>query len=251
MIIEKKYCSLDEIIFENRNKVYGAYYLRQIYDRRVLAALLTGTAAIVIFTAMFYVNSYLNKDRKINIPVNVGVTIGPYKPEPIQPPIQPPPKPPVKTIVFAPPAVATDPDEATVDNIPTGEGAVNTPVDTTVYAETPPVIEKYDVPETPPVWVQEMPVFANGVDALYKYLQDNIKYPPDARYAEIEGKVWVTFVVETDGSITGVKLKNDIGGGCGPEALRVIAGMPKWKPGRENGRAVRVQFNLPVTFTLQ
>jgi protein TonB len=93
--------------------------------------------------------------------------------------------------------------------------------------------------------------FPGGMDALYKYLAENIKYPQLARDNGITGKVYVTFVVERDGSIANPRILRDIGGGCGAEAIRVVKSMPKWTPGKQRGKAVRVQFNLPVNFNLK
>ena len=100
------------------------------------------------------------------------------------------------------------------------------------------------------VLVEDEPVFPGGMDAMYKFLQDNVQYPQLALENGIEGRVYVTFVVEEDGSITTPRLLRDIGGGCGQEAIRVVKMMPKWKPGKLQGKPVRVQFNLPVSFVL-
>lgn len=99
--------------------------------------------------------------------------------------------------------------------------------------------------------VENDPEFPGGMEALYKYLGENIKYPQLARDNGITGKVYVTFVVERDGSIANPKILRDIGGGCGAEAIRVVKAMPKWTPGKQRGKAVRVQFNLPVNFNLK
>ena len=99
--------------------------------------------------------------------------------------------------------------------------------------------------------VENDPEFPGGMEALYKYLAQNIKYPQLARENNITGKVYVTFVVEKDGSIANPKVLRDIGGGCGAEAIRVVKAMPKWTPGKQRGKAVRVQFNLPVNFNLR
>lgn len=99
--------------------------------------------------------------------------------------------------------------------------------------------------------VEEEPKFPGGMEALYKYLGQNIKYPQLARENGITGKVYVTFVVEKDGSIANPRILRDIGGGCGAEAIRVVKAMPKWSPGKQRGKAVRVQFNLPVNFNLK
>jgi protein TonB len=99
--------------------------------------------------------------------------------------------------------------------------------------------------------VESMPEFKGGMADLYSYLGNNIKYPVMAKESGIQGKVYVTFVVERDGSITDVKVLRGIGGGCDEEAVRVVAAMPRWKPGKQRGKPVRVQYNLPVRFTLQ
>ena len=99
--------------------------------------------------------------------------------------------------------------------------------------------------------VENDPEFPGGRESLYKYLCDNIKLPQLARDNNITGKVYVTFVVERDGSISNPRILRDIGGGCGAEAVRVIKSMPKWIPGKQRGKPVRVQFNLPVSFNLQ
>lgn len=111
--------------------------------------------------------------------------------------------------------------------------------------------EKVEIEEEIFIFVEENPEYTGGVEAMYKYLGENIKYPQLARENNIEGKVYVQFVVEKDGSITNVKVMRDIGGGCGQEAVRVVKAMPKWKPGKQRGKAVRAQFSLPVSFKLQ
>lgn len=100
------------------------------------------------------------------------------------------------------------------------------------------------------VFVEENPEYPGGEAAMYKYFEENIKYPDLARNGNIEGKVFVRFVVEKDGSISNVRVMRDIGGGCGTEAMRVVKSMPKWKPGKQRGKAVRAEFNLPVNFKL-
>jgi protein TonB len=99
--------------------------------------------------------------------------------------------------------------------------------------------------------VEEDPEFPGGLDALSKFIADNIKYPQLAKENNITGRVFVSFVVEKDGRVGQVKILRDIGGGCGNEAVRVVKMMPKWKPGKQRGKAVRTQFNLPVNFDLQ
>lgn len=101
------------------------------------------------------------------------------------------------------------------------------------------------------VVVESMPSFPGGEQKLYEYLAQNLNYPVNARDAGIQGRVFVTFVVETDGSITDVRVLRGIGAGCDEEAVRVVKEMPKWIPGRQRGIPVRVQYNLPIKFVLQ
>jgi protein TonB len=99
--------------------------------------------------------------------------------------------------------------------------------------------------------VESMPNFPGGETELHRYLAENIKYPQMAKESGIQGRVFVTFVVERDGKVTDVRVLRGIGGGCDEEAIRVVKNMPKWTPGKQRGKPVRVQFNLPVKFTLQ
>jgi protein TonB len=98
--------------------------------------------------------------------------------------------------------------------------------------------------------VEEQPGFPGGESALMDYLKNNIKYPQLARESNIQGTVFVTFVVEPNGSISNVKVLRGIGGGCDEEATRVVKNMPSWTPGKQRGKPVRVQFNLPIRFIL-
>jgi TonB family protein len=100
------------------------------------------------------------------------------------------------------------------------------------------------------ILVEEQPQYTGGDDARIKFLQENIKYPEEAKKAGIQGKVFVTFVIQADGAVTNVKVLRGIGGGCDEEAIRVVKMMPNWIPGKEKGKNVAVQFNLPIKFLL-
>ena len=99
--------------------------------------------------------------------------------------------------------------------------------------------------------IEVMPEFPGGMDAMMKYLSENIKYPEQAKEKNTQGRVLVTFIVEKNGSISDVKVVKGIGNGCDEEAVRVISAMPKWKPGMQNGKKVRVSFAIPISFKLQ
>lgn len=98
--------------------------------------------------------------------------------------------------------------------------------------------------------VEEMPSYPGGERALLEYVAKNIKYPQIARETGIQGRVFVGFVVEPDGSVSNVKILRGIGGGCDEEAVRVIKSLAKWKPGKQRGKAVRVSYQIPVVFKL-
>ena len=161
----------------------------------------------------------------------------------------PPPPPPEQ------PEVTTEFEVVEDDAEVTNELVVNAEVtdDTKNIEITPVVVEEEEEEEEQQIFtvVENDPEFPGGMEALYKYLAQNIKYPQLARDNNITGRVYVTFVVERDGSITGCRVLRDIGGGCGQEAILVVKSMPKWTPGKQRGKAVRVQFNLPVNFNLQ
>ena len=99
--------------------------------------------------------------------------------------------------------------------------------------------------------VEHVPNYPGGVDKFFKFLQQNIKYPAEAKNKKIEGKVFVSFIVEKDGSLSNLKILRDPGAGCGAEAVRVMKLSPKWNPGIQNGHKVRVQYTMPISFTLK
>ena len=96
-----------------------------------------------------------------------------------------------------------------------------------------------------------MPEYPGGDQAMMDFVAKNVQYPQEARDKEISGRVLVSFIVEKDGSIADVKVVKGIGGGCDEEAVRVVKAMPKWKPGKDKGKPVRVSYMMPFTFKLQ
>jgi protein TonB len=160
--------------------------------------------------------------------------------------IPPPPPEPVKIVQTI--EIVKDETEVAASNIlsseDTGEG-----VDikyTPMVVEEPPVIEDEIF-----VSVEKMPEFPNGMGALLQYLGKNIKYPTIAQENNVQGRVTVQFVVNKDGSIVDVVVVKGIDPYLDKEALRVVSGMPKWKPGEQRGKPVRVKYTVPVTFRLQ
>lgn len=124
--------------------------------------------------------------------------------------------------------------------------------DTEMEEFVPVVMEEEEVVEEKIfIVVENQPEFPGGEKARRIYLAKNIEYPQLARESGIQGTVYLTFVVEKNGSVTDVRILRGIGGGCDEEALRVVKAMPKWKPGKQRGKPVRVQFQMPIRFTLQ
>jgi TonB family protein len=138
-------------------------------------------------------------------------------------------------------------DEAEVENVETNVEADQNEV---VEGEKEPAIEEEGEDEIFAI-VEEMPQFPGGEVKLMEFIAQNIKYPQIARESGIQGRVFIGFVVEPDGSISNVKLLRGIGGGCDEEAIRVINSMPKWRPGKQHGKTVRVAYQIPVIFKMQ
>jgi protein TonB len=159
---------------------------------------------------------------------------------------QPPPPPPQVT----PPEIIEVPDEEEIEE----EIEVN--LDVEVTEET--VIEDVVFEEAPEEeaadeifqFVEDQPAPIGGMKAFYEYVSKNMKYPAQARRMGVEGKVYVSFVVGKEGEITDVQVLKGIGAGCDEEAIRVLSGAPKWKPGKQRGRPVRVRMQLPIIFKL-
>lgn len=119
-----------------------------------------------------------------------------------------------------------------------------------VQVAAPVIEEEKEDPHQIFIVVEETAVPVGGLTAFYTYVVDNLKYPAQARRMDIEGKVFVEFVVEKDGSITDVKAIKGIGAGCDEEAIRVVSNSPKWKAAKQRGKAVRQRMVLPITFKM-
>ncbi|HZF99735.1 MAG TPA: TonB family protein [Chitinophagales bacterium] len=254
----------DDMVFEGRNKEYGAYFLRKKYNKHVNTATAITIAAVLIGFSIPYLSQFFKSDADAAAPVTVVDVTKLAAPPPLDkttPPPPPPdlPPPPPKTVKFTPPVVKPDeevPEEAEPPKIEDlqqadpGTETITPDVDID-FSNVPanPVIDE-PAPTKPLMFVEKMPAFPGGDQALQAYLQKNIRYPAAARENGIEGTVVLQFVVNTDGSISEIKPLREVGGGATEEAIRVVRSMPKWTPGNNNGVNVPVYFNLPVTFQL-
>ncbi|MCD0467333.1 energy transducer TonB [Flavobacterium sp. ENC] len=250
-----------DIVFEGRNKIYGAYELRKSNGKTTVKALIIGSLIFSFAVAAPLIASLLpdSEEEVVNNDIKIAtVKIVPKKEEikPNQPP-PPPPPPKVDQVKFVKPVVAKaneitedppkivdlkdkkvgnetikgDPDAVLTVDEPVGKGPV-----------TEIIQEDNNVYNTAGIEVK--PDFPGGIEKFYKFVGNNYKTPEEEG---LKGKVYVTFVVEKDGSLTDIKVLRDIGYGTGAEAIRVLKKCPKWTPGEQNGKKVRVLYSLPIT----
>jgi protein TonB len=247
--------NLDEIVFRNRNKEYGAYELRKKYSKFVTRSLIISIAVLlvgVLIPFFIFKQTYsANQDQEVAVDM---MDMNKPKEEAAPPPPPPPPEATVEQKAkFTAPIVVTDTTETTEINQDDLNQTVNTNINTEeVVVEddnSNDVIE--EVVETPIFTVvEEMPSFPGGDESRIKFLTENIKYPQMAKESGIQGTVYVTFVINEKGKVADVRVLRGIGGGCDEEAIRVVNMMPPWNAGKQSGKAVRVQFNMPIKFTL-
>ena len=269
-----------DLIFEGRNKEYGAYKLRQGTPRRNFISIITIAvlAAILIlgFWAKTRYDEYQLSHAKNESVIEISVLDHPKKKEAkVERKVEVEEKKEVvkevkSSIKFTAPVIKkvnlVKPEEemktqAEIMNNNTAIGALDVKgnsdngevlkvtqrvADEPVKPEPAPEVENkvFDV-------VEVMPSFPGGQSALMQYLNSNIKYPVVAQENGVQGRVVVSFVVEKDGSITDVRVVRSVDPSLDREATRVVKSMPHWIPGKQNGSAVRVKYNVPVTFKLQ
>lgn len=157
-----------------------------------------------------------------------------------------------------PPPPPKPPQQTTIIEIVEDDVEIEDEIEIDVEADQETEVEEYipieedDEEEETQIFtvVESMPGFPGGEAARITYLNKNIKYPQMARESGIQGRVFVTFVVERNGAVTDVRVLRGIGGGCDEEAVRVIKNMPNWNAGKQRGKPVRVQFNMPILFKL-
>jgi protein TonB len=256
----EKWPSLHEMLFENRNKQYGAYVIRREYNDTVVKSLLFTICFFLslVISAVVY-NKLTEKPEVIFTSTGDGNIVQaifdatPKAPEPAKPAAS-------KTVsTFVPPIIVDhvpvdDPDNNVNQNSNNAPVAGNSNGTDSSGTGTGNIVV---VPPLPPpvsdpvVIADEMPVFKGGMDKLVPFLSSNMMYPERAKLMGIEGTVFVSFVVDEEGNVGRIKILKGIGGDCDEEAMRVVAKMPKWKPGRNAGQNVKVMFNLPIRFVMK
>lgn len=246
-----------QIVFEGRNKSYGAYELRAAHERRLLIAFMCSIGFFAILTLLPSVLHLF----KGNPPEKVGPDhSGEYE---FMDAFVPPPAPAPRTLPSKSMAQAGVWVVRDIDSIPdkpdsnamalTGTGQSDAKADSISGSDQPPAVDG-PAPDTELkdwTYVEEMPVFPGGDAALLRYLQEHLRYPATALREGIEGTVYVGFVINREGRVEKINVRNYTGGGLEEEAVRVISAMPLWTPGKQNGKAVNVQYGVPVKFKIR
>ena len=270
-----------DMVFAQKNKEYGAYKLRKGTSGRNIKALLILVVAAALVGGFLAWKVIEQKNAEAQAAYMEAMELAKMqeqakkrekKDEPIKPKVEPKKEIPVarETQKFTAPVIKKDElvkEENQVkqmakldDKVAVGaedkEGVKDRTVeavrsDIAVAAPPPPPAPKPEVANKVFDVVEEMPSFPGGQGALMSFLSSNIKYPVVAQENGVQGRVIVGFVVEKDGSISDVKVMRSVDPSLDREAQRVVKAMPKWKPGKQNGSAVRVKYTVPVVFRLQ
>jgi periplasmic protein TonB len=262
-----------DIIFEGRNKSYGAYALRNSYDQNMRKALVISSLLIfsaflapVIFAKIAGTKpTEVETSVVVNLMENPDVEVKKIVEQPKQKMEAAKPAPPKATMTYTPPKIV---DNDTPETAITAPASITTDIAATAtLGGGTAILPSTAAPSAPaaPNPVEPTPIdnditcsileqqaeFQDGLQALYKWLGSNIKYPTICRENGIMGKVIVRFIVEKDGSINQPQVVRAVHPSLDEEALRVVKMMPRWKPGKQQGRAVRSYFTLPIKFELQ
>jgi len=255
--------SWDDLVFEDRNKEYGAYQIRKKYVNHATVGIVIAVLVAVLVLLIPTIAKLLESPEPIvEAPKRTMVYSELQAPPPIKN-TPPPPKfdiPPLKKVIkFVPPKVTKeevpedvmptveemkDVQTAAVEVEGTGEVVFDEPVQEVVADGGGDKVEQVFTV------VEQMPEYSGGYEAMMKFISKNIKYPASARRMGIEGQVFVSFVVDTEGKISEVQTIKGISADCDKEAVRVVQLMPPWKAGKQNGKPVKVRFVLPIKFKL-
>ena len=265
-----------DLVFEGRNKEYGAYVLRKDTGKRNVKSMLLVFAVIIAIMAAVAAKVAIENafPKKVAMETDVELSKLAQKKE-----AKVEKKAPVKveeqkvvekvksSVKFTPPVIKKDSEVKPEEELKSQEDLNNTKTDIGSFdvkgndkagGEVIKAKEVIAQPEPPKEEetkvfdvVEVMPSFPGGQAALFEWLSKNIKYPVVAEENGVQGRVIVTFVVERNGSITDVQVVKSVDPSLDKEAVRVVKAMPHWIPGKQNGSAVRVKFTVPVTFRLQ
>lgn len=263
-----------DVVFEGKNKEYGAYRLRQSSSKRHIAAFLVVFLFAVFVAALPGLVSVVKNLTQTDLgPMDetyemTAIPVEPEIPEEniIKEETAPPPPPLKSTLQFVPPTIAKD-EEVTEDKMATQEEVQESKIQISVadvkgtdekhgvdiaeLREHKQIVQEKPVEEKPFYTVEQMPGFPGGEAEMNKFISENLKYPIVAQESGIQGRVTIRFVVTKTGEISDVTVVRGIDPSCDKEAVRVVKSMPKWIPGKQNGLNVPVYFTLPIVFKLK
>jgi len=255
-----------DIVFEGKNKAYGAYIMRKLSNKRHVKALLL-ISIVFVFSLLLpgLIKTVLpeKKEKMVEVTSMADIKIEQEIPEEENLISAPPPPPLKSSIKFTPPVITPDEEVVAEAEVKTQEEMNETElaisiedvigtdeengVDIATLGENQAITQE----EVDPVFgiADQMPEFPGGKLALRKWIANNIKYPKIAAERGIRGKVYISFVVEKDGFISSVKVIQGFEPSLDKEALRVISNLPRWSPGLQGGKPVRVSYTVPINFT--
>jgi protein TonB len=267
-----------DLVFKNRNQSYGAYTLRAQSGKTSMRALLFSSSIFILLFLSPKIYSLFTTDEIVVEPLNNEIIVDVVLPPKVEQPklkeeivlpkadplkeklkmVKPMTRPtPLNDAELVTPPTIEEMDHAVVGpvteagketdlTVAASEGAGNGTGGGKATGESSGTGEEiYNATD-----IEAFPEFEGGMKAFYKFIQRNLRYPSSALEQEKQGKVFVSFVVERDGSISDVKVMKGVGYGMDEEASRVIKKSPKWRPGKQAGKAVRVRFNMPITFAM-
>lgn len=265
-----------ELVFAGRNQAYGAYKLRQGTGKRNVISIIAVVCLIIACQVGLTIKKAADAEAAKRAAMNQAVELSkleqPKKAEVKQKQIKVEPEKVVEqvksSIKFTAPVIKKDSEVRPEDELKTQDqimetktaiGSFDVKGNDDVNGEVLKAKEVIAQPEPPKheeeskVFdvVEQMPSFPGGNGALLEYLATHVKYPVVAQENGVQGRVIVSFVVEKDGSITDVRVVRSVDPSLDREAARVVSSMPRWTPGKQNGSAVRVKYNVPVMFKLQ
>src|SRR5512133_565793 len=255
---KQKAPSFDEIVFENRNKEYGAYKLRKKYKPTVMLALLIAVVIIGSLIIGPYLNAKAaeNRSRRAERTVEVKMEAMDAPVDQVAPPPPPPPPPTdvVQQAKYVPPVVVDSVKPEENVQLMTADEAQIEVKDEEVVEIVEVVkeeVQEEDPEATPFVVVEEMPMFPGGDVELLKYIGEHTQYPEIAKENNIQGRVIVRFCVTSKGGVSQVSILKGVDPELDAEAIRVVNTLPAFKPGKQGGKPVPVWYMVPITFTLK
>ena len=259
-----------DLIFNGKNKAYGAYKMRENSPRRHnIAVILVIVIALIGFSIPTLIKMATPKQKEVMTEVTTLSQL--EEPEVKQEemkrvePVAPPPPALKSSIKFTAPVIKKDEEVRDEDEIKSQTELTETKVAISIadvkgndeangkdIADLKQVVTQAPVEEEKVFdMVEQMPTFPGGAGELMKYIADHLKYPTIAQENGVQGRVICQFVVGSDGSERAAKVVKTLDPYCDKEALRVIMSMPKWIPGKQNGKAVSVKYTVPIVFRLQ